>query len=231
MSSNLSSKLVEFYLSLNPPRRLPVGIQTLFPQGNKEVQQIIRVFFYKYFDDKSQRRLLFGINPGRFGAGITGINFTAPKQLKNDCGIDHSFGNSTELSAEFIYEVIHRYGGPQKFYHDYFIASVSPLGFTRNKININYYDDKQLQTRITPFIVSNIKKQLSFGFKTDQCICIGGEKNYKFLSMLNDEHGFFEKIIPLAHPRFILQYRRKQKETFIQQYLEALDPPIPRRLS
>jgi len=87
---------------------------------------------------------------------------------------------------------------------------------------LNYYDDRQLQQAITPFIVNNLKKQLAFGFETDRCICIGGEKNFKFLSGLNSEYNFFEEIIPLPHPRFILQYRRKQKEIFIRQYLKAL---------
>ena len=182
----------------------------------------MKVFFNKYYNDNKPRRLLFGINPGRFGGGITGINFTAPKQLKNNCGIDHSWGTSSELSAEFIYEVIEKYGGPGKFYSDHFISAVSPLGFTKNGINMNYYDDRHLQQAITPFIIENIKKQLSYGFKTDRCICIGGEKNFKFLTALNKEYYFFEEIIPLPHPRFILQYRRKQKDSFVQQYLDAL---------
>ena len=131
----------------------------------------MKTFFSKYFNDNKPRRLLFGINPGRFGGGMTGINFTAPKQLKNDCGIDHSFGTSSELSAEFIYEVIEKYGGPGKFYSDYFISAVCPLGFIKNGINMNYYDDRHLQQAITPFIIENIKKQLTYGFKTDRCIC------------------------------------------------------------
>jgi len=153
---------------------------------------------------------------------MTGINFTAPKQLKNNCGIDHSFGTSSELSAEFIYEVIEKYGGPGKFYSDHFISAVCPLGFIKNGINVNYYDDRHLQQAITPFIIANIKKQLTYGFTTDRCICIGGEKNFKFLAALNKEHRFFEEIIPLPHPRFILQYRRKQKELYLQQYLAVL---------
>jgi hypothetical protein len=79
-----------------------------------------------------------------------------------------------------------------------------------------------LQETITPFILKNIKKQLAFGFKQDSCICIGGEKNFKFLTALNKEYNFFDTIIPVPHPRFILQYRRKQKDMYIRQYLEAL---------
>ena len=222
MKEMLSVKLIQFYKSLLPPGQLPPGIEILYPQKNEQARQAMNMFFNKYFNDDIPRRLLFGINPGRFGGGITGINFTAPRQLKENCGIDHSFGNSSELSAEFIYEVIEKYGGPSKFYSDHFISAVSPIGFTKNGVNMNYYDDRKLQESLTPFIMDNIKKQISFGFKTDRCICIGGEKNFKFLSGLNKEYHFFEEIIPLPHPRFILQYRRKQKDLYVQQYLKAL---------
>jgi hypothetical protein len=221
MSSTLASNLIRFYQTLQPPV-LPGEIGLLFPQKNKEVMTVVKQFMNKYYNNNTPRRLLLGINPGRFGAGITGVNFTAPRQLKENCGIDHPFGNSSELSAEFIYEVIEKYGGTHKFYADYFISSVCPLGFTKNGINLNYYDDRQLQKVITPFIIKNIQKQLAFGFKKDRCLCIGGEKNFKFLAELNKEHGFFNEIIPLPHPRFILQYRRKQKEVYLDQYLAAL---------
>ena len=213
--------IINFYRSLEPPP-LPKGIEILFPQENKEVMKVVETFFCKFYNDTNPRHLIFGINPGRFGAGTTGINFTAPKQLKEFCGIDHSFKSQTELSAEFIYESIQAYGGVEKFYANYFITSVSPLGFLKNGLNLNYYDDKKLQTVVTPFIINSIQKQISLGFKTDFCICIGGDKNLKFFSALNQEYEFFEEIVPLPHPRFIMQYRRKQRENYIQQYLLAL---------
>jgi hypothetical protein len=221
MAATFASKLVHFYKTLQPPERLPKGVGVLFPQESKEVMKLVKIFFDTYFNDNKPRRLSVGINPGRFGAGITGINFTAPRQLKNNCGIEHSFGNSSELSAEFIYEVIEKYGGAQKFYADHFIGSISPLGYIKDGINMNYYDDRKLQEAIRPFVIENMQKQIAMGFKKDRCICIGGEKNFKFLSALNKEYNFFEEIIPLPHPRFILQYRRKQKDAYIQQYLEA----------
>jgi len=213
--------IINFYRSLEPPR-LPKGIEILFPQENKEVMKVVETFFCKFYNDTNPRHLIFGINPGRFGAGTTGINFTAPKQLKEFCGIDHSFKSQTELSAEFIYESIQAYGGVEKFYANYFITSVSPLGFLKNGLNLNYYDDKKLQTIATPFIINSIQKQISLGFKTDFCICIGGDKNLKFFSALNQEYEFFDEIVPLPHPRFIMQYRRKQKESYVHQYLLAL---------
>lgn len=222
MPPTFSSKLIGFYQTLRPPVHLPKNVEVLFPQKNKEVMQAVQQFFNKYYNDNHPRRLIFGINPGRFGAGITGINFTGPRQLSNDCLIDHPFGNSSELSAEFIYEVIQKYGGAENFYADHFITAVSPLGFTRNGINLNYYDDRELQEAVTPFIMENISKQLSFGFKKDRCICIGGEKNFKFFAGLNKHYKFFEEVVSLPHPRFILQYRRKQKDLYIDQYIAAL---------
>ena len=216
-----AEQIISFYKNLEPPR-LPKGVELLFPQKNKDVINIINIFFSKFYNDYHSRYLIFGINPGRFGAGTTGINFTAPKQLKEFCGIDHSFKPQTELSAEFIYEMINSYGGPEKFYKNYFITSISPLGFVKEGINMNYYDDKNLLKAVETFIISSIKKQISFGFKTDKCFCIGGDKNLKFFLKINAEYRFFDQIIPLPHPRFIMQYRRKQKQKFIDQYLEAL---------
>ena len=218
----LSEKLIHFYQSLRPPKNLPKGIEILFPQKDPQVIELVKKFFTKYFKDDSPRRLLLGINPGRFGAGITGVNFTAPKQLKEVCGIDHHLDLRSELSAEFIYDMIHEYGGVKKFYQDWFIGSVCPLGFIKNGKNINYYDDKKLMEAVTPFIVDCINKQVAIGFNTDKCLCIGGEKNFRFLSGLNNEYKWFKEIIPLPHPRFILQYRRKQKDQYIHQYLSAL---------
>jgi hypothetical protein len=220
----MAKKLISFYQSLTPPQNIPAGIEVLFPQKDKQVKELVEKFFKKYFDNDHPRSLMLGINPGRYGAGITGVNFTAPKQLKEYCGIEHHFKSSTELSAEFIYEMIESYGGVKEFYQYWFIGAVCPLGFIESSSgkNINYYDDKKLAEAVTPFIVDCINKQVNMGFNTEKCICIGGEKNFKFLSVLNNEHKWFREIIPLPHPRFILQYRRKQKDKFIHQYLSAL---------
>ena len=217
----LAHQLIHFYQQLSPPS-VPPGIGILHPQPNRHVMDIVKQFFEKFYTDNNQRKLMLGINPGRFGAGITGINFTAPRQLKDYCGIDHPWGNTTELSAEFIYEMITQYGGPEKFYSDYFIGAVSPLGFVKNGKNINYYDEKKLQHAITPFITETIQQQIKMGFATDTCICIGGEKNYKFLISLNEQHGLFKKISPLPHPRFIMQYRRKNKQVYLNEWLGLL---------
>ena len=221
--ATVAQSIIKFYQSLQAPANLPKDVEVLHPQADERVQPVIEEFYTKYYSDNNPRGLLIGINPGRFGAGTTGINFTGPKQLTGYCGIQHPFKPRSELSAEFIYEMITAYGGCEKFYGRFFITSVSPLGYTRHGINLNYYDDPVLASSLRPWIIEMFRKQLSFTGKQEACICIGGEKNYKYLKGINDECGFFKNIIPLAHPRFIMQYRRKQKEQYVQEYLAALD--------
>lgn len=214
--------ILSIYKNLHPPQHLPNDTEWLYPQQSQVVLDIVERFCAKFYDDQKQRTLLIGINPGRFGAGVTGVNFTAPRQLLQACGIDHPFKDQTELSAEFIYAMIDAYGGVQKFYSEFFMGSVCPLGFVRHGKNLNYYDDKMLLQAVEPFIIANFQKLVSFRANRDRCICIGGEKNYKYLSALNQEHKWFKTIDTVPHPRFIMQYKRQQKEGFIQQYLEVL---------
>ena len=216
-----AKELYRFYTDLKPPEQLPEGIQWLYPQKQEPVQTILKLFLERYYPDHKKRVLILGINPGRFGAGITGINFTAPRQLKEDCGIE-SASSGSELSAEFIYEVIKAYGGVQKFYSEFFIGSVCPLGFVQNGKNLNYYDHKELLKTVEPFIIENLSRLASLNTDKDLCICIGGEKNFKFLKKLNEQNHWYQKIVCVPHPRFIMQYKRKQLQDYIKLYIEVL---------
>lgn len=214
--------LHDLYNNLTPIKKLPDDIEWLYPQKDAVVMHVLEQFLNKYYNDHKPRKVFLGINPGRFGAGVTGINFTAPKQLKEYCGIDHEFKNQSELSAEFIYDMITAYGGVEKFYSDFFIGSVCPLGFTRHGKNINYYDDKDLLKKVEPFIIKSLKQLLDFNVDRKVCFAIGGEKNFKYLLSLNERFNWFQEIVPLPHPRFIMQYRCKQKQQFVQQYLQLI---------
>lgn len=219
--STWAKMLYNFYTTLRPPV-LPAGVSWLYPQTQPEVQVVLKKFFEKYYSDEKERTLLLGINPGRFGAGITGVNFTAPKQLKEHCQIENPFKGS-ELSAEFIYEMINAYGGVKKFYGNYFIGSVCPLGLVEHGKNLNYYDNKELLQIIEPFIIENLSQLASFKINNEQCVCIGGEKNFKYLSSLNQKYRWFKRIATVPHPRFVMQYKRKSLQDYVNLYLEVLN--------
>lgn len=216
-----ASEILKFLGSLETPK-VPRGIAVMNPYQEKETMKAVRHFYEKYYSDAKPRTLLLGINPGRFGAGLTGIAFTDPVRLETVCGIPNSLNKKPELSAEFIYRMLEAFGGPERFYHRYLISAVSPLGFTRDGKNINYYDDKKLESAIRPFATKCIGKLAALAGSREVCYSIGEGKNHQFLSRLNEEHRWFERIVPLPHPRFIMQYRRKQVEGYIRQYLDHL---------
>ncbi|MER3498245.1 MAG: DUF4918 domain-containing protein [Chitinophagaceae bacterium] len=220
--ATVAENIISFYKSLQPPAKLPKGYSFLYPQQHAETIKLVEEFFHKFYNDNKQRTIILGINPGRFGAGMTGINFTAPRQLEIFCGIQHHFKNSSELSAEFIYEMIAAYGGVQKFYNKFLFSSICLLGLIKNGVNINYYDDKALLNAVTPFIVHSLQQQLQLPVSRKRVFIIGGDKNLKFFEKLNNEHAFFEEVISLPHPRYIMQYRRKHIKDYINEYLSKL---------
>jgi hypothetical protein len=216
-----AGEILQFYGSL-PQLKVPKGVEVLNPYRNEETSMLVKAFYDKYYSDNKTRTLLLGINPGRFGAGVTGISFTDPIRLERDCGIANDIAKKPELSSDFIYRMIDRFGGPQKFYSKYFISAVSPLGFMRHGKNINYYDDNKLKKAVRPFAIECITRLVKLGVNREKCFCIGEGKNLKFLEELNRANKWFAQIIPLAHPRFIMQYRRKELEGYISEYVEKL---------
>jgi hypothetical protein len=218
----LAEKLENFYFNLRIEDPLPAGTEIMNPYENTEVRKICSAFFARYYSGNQPRKLILGINPGRFGAGITGITFTDPVRLEEKCGIQNAFQKKPELSSVFIYEMIEAFGGVQAFYSDYYLSAVSPLGFKRNGKNLNYYDEKTLQEMLTPFILENLNRHISMGFSGDVVICLGEGKNNKFLVELNRQHGLFNEIIPLPHPRWIMQYRYHSRNEYIGRYLKVL---------
>ncbi len=217
-----AERAIHFYDNLQIKSSLPAGSEILNPYENSEVTKIVRAYFTRFYDDHEDRVVILGINPGRFGAGITGITFTDPIRLEEDCQIPNPFEKRSELSSRFIYEMILSYGGCQVFYQRFFLSAVSPLGFVRDGKNLNYYDDRDLESALEKFIESTLRDQLDMGIRTDKAICLGEGKNMKYLEKLNGKLNLFGEIISLPHPRWVMQYRFKRKAEFIEKYLEVL---------
>lgn len=215
--------VIDFTRRLRPPDiALPEGFEWLFPYDNPETMRALTAFYERFYGDPQPRVFMFGINPGRFGAGITGVPFTDPVRLATACGIDNNFQKKAELSSVFVWQFIEAYGGGAAFCRDFYITSLSPLGFVKDGKNINYYDDRQLQKSAEPFIVWNLRTQMEFGASRDTALCLGEGQNFAFFQKINAKHGFFKDIVPLPHPRWVMQYRRKQAGDFVEKYVAAL---------
>ncbi|MBS1546501.1 MAG: DUF4918 family protein [Bacteroidetes bacterium] len=208
---------------------LPPGIEVLDPfrsENSAQVHDLVTQFHRKFYADNKPRILMLGINPGRFGAGITGICFTDTKRCESELGLPVKGIRTHEPSSDFFYRAVRAAGGPEAFYSRVYVQALCPLGFTRTgpkgtPVNLNYYDDSELQEAITPVVTSWINKLIATGLRTDVMACIGTGKNLAFLKKLNDRHGFFQRIIPLEHPRFVMQYRFKRLEEYAAKYAEA----------
>jgi len=219
---NFADNILHFLFNLKIPFKLPKDVEVLDAHQRKDVQEVCTSFYKKFYNDDEKRHVLIGINPGRFGGGVTGVPFTDPIRLEKACDIKNNFQKKQELSSVFIYDMIDAFGGVSTFYKKFYFSAVSPLGFIKHGKNLNYYDDKILMKRIEPFVIDCMNKQIEFGLNTDICFCIGEGENLKYLQKLNSTYKWFDKIKSLSHPRFIMQYRVKRKEEFIQRYLTEL---------
>ena len=212
-----AERTLRFYRSLHIEGELPEGVQVLNPYKEEKVMEACATFYRKYYDDTEGRRLILGINPGRFGAGVTGIPFTDPIRLEKDCGIPNDFQKRPELSSEFIYLLMDQMGGPAHFYKHYFFGAVSPLGFVKEGKNYNYYDSTEMIRALKPFIVHNLAEQIGLGINSRKCYCLGQGKNYEYLKQFNEETRLFSEIIPIPHPRWVMQYRRKSLSGILEE--------------
>ena len=78
--------VIAFNQTLDFSGKLPDGINIMNPfKGNDEIIAVSSLFYRTFYNDHKKRHLILGINPGRFGAGVTGVPFTDTKRLKNEC--------------------------------------------------------------------------------------------------------------------------------------------------
>ncbi|MGV9268054.1 uracil-DNA glycosylase family protein [Kitasatospora sp. NPDC003701] len=208
---------------------LPPGFAVINPFNGpqkKRVREVTTAFYGKYYGDDKPRHLVLGSSPARRGTAVTGVPFEDAKLLESETGVDVDGYSVSWPSAGFLHDVIRRYGGRDTFYADFVMSFVCPLGLVKTgpkgkEVNCNYYENKKLLELLQSFLVESLEQQLSFGTDTSVCYCIGSGENFRFLSKVNEGQRFFEKIVPLEHPRFITQYNRDREEEFTEKYLSA----------
>ncbi len=222
------AKVLAFYRELQWVNQLPGGIKVMNPYRQPETIGYVEQFLNRFFSDAGTRVFVFGINPGRFGAGLTGVTFTDPVALERSCGIPNALPKRRELSSEFVYEFIERWGGVERFYRQFFLTAVSPLGFTVGGKNYNYYDDENLFRAAEPFIIDSMRKQLACGASRRVAIVFGKGKNQTAFAKLNAMHGLFDSVFALDHPRYIMQYRRRKLDVYLNEYKSAFEQALRR---
>ncbi|WP_461041293.1 uracil-DNA glycosylase family protein [Spirosoma harenae] len=216
-----ADKAIAYYNNLSAPTNLPTGVDVMNPYQTPDVRRIVEEFYSKFFNDTNPRVFVLGINPGRFGAGVTGISFTTPQNLRRYCGIENTLRDTPELSSRFIYQVVDAFGGAQAFYGQFFLSSLFPLALTKGGKNYNFYDDRDTTNALWPAMTKTVRQQLAFGGARNVAVCLG-QKNETYLRRLNDQQGFFNRIVTLDHPRYILQYKSKDAPLYLEKYISTL---------
>lgn len=220
----MAARVLAFNNELAIKEQLPEGVSVINPFSNPETLRVSGAFYKKFYSDNTHRVAIFGINPGRFGAGVTGVPFTDPSKLEQDCGIVNSFDKKAEASSNFVYEVVHAWGGPTAFYQHFFIGGVCPLGFIKEGKNYNFYDSPALRDAVLPFIIEKVWEQIGLGLDREVCYILGKGQNFAFFEKLNNTHGFFDRLVALPHPRWVMQYRFKQRHAFADEFVQVLTP-------
>lgn len=219
---SFASKAIKYFCNLKTPESIHNGVAIINPYEFGAVKENVNKFYKKFYNDNNKRIFIIGINPGRFGGGLTGISFTDPVALRELCGIDNNLGNKRELSSKFIYAVVDKFGGADKFFSKVFLTALYPFAIIKDGKNYNYYDDKLLAMKLKDEIIQAVKSQIEFGARGDFAVLLG-KKNADYFSLINEEHRFFKKIIVLEHPRYIMQYKLKQIDGYVEKYLEAIN--------
>lgn len=228
MAKSFGDKVINFNRNLHYPGKLPPGFKVVNPfLDNPETMVVMQQFYHKYYDDYNERKFIVGINPGRHGAGVTGVPFTDTKRLESICEIKMHSSHTHEVSSVFVYDMIAQFGGAQTFYQQFYINSPFPLAIVRKSkggkwVNANYYDEPALFETLKDYMIMTLKEHINLGLDTSEVFVLG-VKNAHFIHKLNREAKLFESLKILEHPRYIQQYKFKEKQTYIDKYILTLN--------
>jgi hypothetical protein len=228
MEQTFGDKVIDFNRKLQYSGELPDGFEVINPYlDNPETPSVMEQFYHKYYNDHNQRKLILGINPSRHGAGVTGVPFTDTKRLESVCGIKMHSAHTHEISSVYMYDMIAEFGGAAEFYNRFYINSPFPLAIVRKTkqhtwVNANYYDDLKLYEMLKDFMIQSIKDHIEKGIDTSEVFVLG-KKNAAFISKINDEAKLFGSLTVLEHPRYIQQYKSKEKQLYIDKYILKLN--------
>jgi hypothetical protein len=129
----LAEKLKERYMSSTIFDDEDITVLNDFLDNWENIKQ----FNEKYYAEGYPETVLCGINPGKNGAGKTGVPFLDFSSLSKLMeGVDRV---DTERSAQFFYNIVEEFGAA-KFYRSFYVTNISWVGFTKDGNNKNYYE-------------------------------------------------------------------------------------------
>jgi len=172
-------------------------------------------FNRKYYAKGEPKTVLCGINPGRLGAGKTGVPFIDFKSLSQL--IPNVMRDDTERSAQFFYEVVKHFGA-ELFYNSFYVTNVSWVGYAKRQKtqkNVNYSD---LPIPARDAVLSLFGYEMNL-VKPITVISLGGLVKETVDSVIGPS---VRTNITLLHPNYCAF--PKNRERCKRQYIEILEP-------
>jgi uracil-DNA glycosylase len=173
----------------------------------------INTFCQKLYGDAIPRVMICGINPGRFGAGMTGIpflDFISLSQLIPS--IDRV---ESEKSASFFFRIVSSFGA-EAFFRTFYVSNFSSVGYLRNGKNLNYYD---LPPAALAIVESNFIKEIEI-VKPTHVISLSKEVHQSVCRLLS---ASVDCSLRLPHPSWVATYRSGEINQWVSRYMEVLE--------
>lgn len=177
--------------------------------------KLVTDFYKLYYCNNRNRIVLCGINPGKLGAGKTGVPFLDFKSLSKM--LPNIKDTDCELSAQFIYSVITHFGN-KTFFDNVYLTNISWFGFTKDNNNFNYYNmDQDLQDEFTSGFIEEME------IVQPSVIIPLSEDTEKSLKNMNKRKNLGLKIAKrIAHPYYYSNFPTRYEDG-LNKYIETIN--------
>ncbi|MCE5361045.1 uracil-DNA glycosylase family protein [Candidatus Igneacidithiobacillus taiwanensis] len=188
------------------------GIQVL--QDCLANRSWLEAFWQHYVPDPLPQTVILGLNPGRFGAGQTGIPFVDFRSLSALLPEASLPKQDSEPSATFFHRVVQHIGA-EKFYRMFYVSNVSAVGYLRDGKNCNYPDLPELAR---PTVARNFAEEMGL-LRPKRIIALGREVEASAQALFPDGSV---RISHLPHPSWIMTYRLREAQSWVRRYAQML---------
>lgn len=173
----------------------------------------IDAFCQLFYSDAVPRVMICGTNPGRFGAGMTGIPFLDYMSLSQIIpGIDRQ---DSEKSASFFFQVVRRFG-VDLFFRTFYVSNFSSVGYLKDGKNLNYYD---LPPAALAIVERNFLSEVE-AINPTHVISLGEAVQRSVKKLLP---ASVDCSLRLPHPSWVTTYRVNDMGRWVARYLEVLE--------
>ena len=176
-------------------------------------KHVIDHFWDTYYSEGVPRVVVCGLNPGRLGAGQTGIPFMDFESLGQLLpGIAR---RDRERSASFFFHVLSVFGAAA-FYRTFYVTNVSAVGFVRSGRNLNYPD---LPAPALAIVKQRFLEEME-EVQPTHVIALGRQVQKTLRQWLP---AAVDCSHCLPHPAWVATYRPREKAQWIEHYLTEFE--------